>query len=299
MPAKLSQIIAELDDIAQSIQKSGDIRMATRIDMVSNELESKRTAGLAEGLSIPKSSEGGAPGWEDADQGQWQDAYEAGNYHKIPVGKDSMSRYLDIPSPADILDRLEFADEGEVNIQASRKAEVQTPIEVDLGDGLDSFSTSGLPEAGDETASHPVDEDQEGSILDFFGTEPAGSLHMPGKSSGAEISEDHEVFEEEPVTSNKKAAKARKILKPVAADVVVKNPKELHNSEAGENVERDQSLGGRGKGGGGECAGPTDIDLGDESGFEEETANMEYASGRKSSRKASKRGGSIRSEVQK
>jgi len=243
-------ITAELDDIANQIQKTGNSRLAGQLDLISNSLDqrskraasAKRKADQAQGLSMPGAGGGGEdppPGSGDADEAGHADSFEATQYHKVPVGPDSMSRYLNAPSPADILDRLDFAQaEGELNIQAGKKkaekkkadADVDGGGDFDPGDPLDPYSTAGLPETGDEEIQPPNDVNQEGDDLEFFGNEPPGSLHMP-------------------VGRRQKAKLARSILLRTAADVVVDEPANLHQSEPGEDVERDQSLGGKGGGG--------------------------------------------------
>jgi len=252
-------ITAELDDIANQIQKKGDSCLAGQIDLISNSLDrrsqqaakSPRKADQAQGLSMPGDGGGGGeeppPGSGDADEAGHADSFEATEYHKVPVGNDSMSRYLKAPSPADILNRLDFAqEEGEINIQASKKKADHDGGDFDPADPLDPYSTAGLPETGDEEAQPPNDVNQEGDDLEFFGNEPPGSLHMPvGRRETAKI--------------------ARQILSRAAAEIVVDEPEDLHKSEPGEDVERDQSLGGKG--------GP---DADEEVYDEEEMMDMDY-----------------------
>lgn len=198
-------ITAELDDIAESLQARGDSRLAARIDMVSNSLEtikakprkaSTRTA--TEDLETDGDDEPGR-----------YDAFTAEVYHREPVGKDSVSKAIGT-NLKDIVGRLDFAQdtndaEGhKIKIQSSkRKAK---GMEVDTGDPLDHFSTAGLEEAGDETKNPPVDASQEGEDLQFFGFEEAGKLHMPGGGKKA-------------------AALARDILARVAGDMPVETQK--------------------------------------------------------------------------
>ena len=258
-------IARELDDIANSLEKRGFKKLASRLDMVSNTLEAadRRIASRRKAAPndlMPSAPDGPPPGSEDADEAGHYDAYEAKNYHKVPVGKDSLSKMLGAPSPADMLNRLEIAAEGQINIQASRrrKAEV-APMDVDEGDAADPFTTAGLPESGDETQGKPVDEDQEGGTLEFYGTEAPGTLHMPTNGGGStddvenileeaeEYGEDNEDGVEEVALKNRLSS-ARNILRRTAADIVVEDPADLHDSETGDNVERDQPLGGLGNG---------------------------------------------------
>jgi hypothetical protein len=227
-------IVAELDSIADMVQKQGQSKIAARIDQVSNSLEIqgrkafKRKADQSEGLSMPSQGNGGVeanPGSLDADESFWSDSFTADNYHKIPVGQQSMQKAVHGGTgAADMLDRLNIAEEGEVNVQASKRRKKKASDDssnFDEGDPMDPFSTAGLPETGDESSQPPVDANQEGDVLEFWGQEPGGSLHMPG---------------------GERAAKARAILRK-AADIVVED--DPHTSGPGEDVERDQSLGGR------------------------------------------------------
>ena len=233
------EITAELDNIAAALQKRGEVKLAARLDIVSNTLDLREATLKPKKVAnpndmMPKGPDMN-PGSEDADEAGRSDAFEAKNYHKVPVGKDSMSKFLGIQSPDDI--NLDFAqDEGEINIQATKRR--ATSKDIDVGDAADHFSTAGLPESGNETRNPPIDKDQKGSDLEFFGFEPAGKLHMPNKASSKSS-------KTEDVTMNPR--EARKLLERAAAEVIVDDPKDLHQSEEGEDVERDQSLGGKGK----------------------------------------------------
>jgi hypothetical protein len=189
-------IVQELDDLADQLQKSKLVKLASRVDIVSNTLshydrkiQSKQprgTRGAARGpmdMEFPERVEEFLPGSDDADEAGHQDAYSAQAYHKVPVGKDSMSRMLGTPSPADILDRLDIADEGHINIQASRRADKSGFV--DEGDPLDPWTTKGLGESGDEEREPPLDKEEVGGTLEFFGFEPEGTLHMPDSTSSS------------------------------------------------------------------------------------------------------------------
>lgn len=252
----------ELDEIAAQVEKINP-RLAAKLDTVSNTLD--RVA-----------AEYDVPDWEAADEAGHQDSYKAENYHKFPVGKDSLSKMLGKPSPADW--SPEPAEEGKVELQASRSwpFEDLTPAglarlaaagrwdevaraarlatedvpdpEGDPGDPTDTFSTAGLPESGGDKAN---DEEQEGSELQFYGTVPAGDLHMPGGGRKKSTEPDSLLNSgRDPVTAglSEAAIRARRILE--AADQVVAETKKVDPSKQGrgpgEEVERDQSLGGLG-----------------------------------------------------
>lgn len=222
-------ITAELDEIADQLQNSGQKRLARQLDIVSNSLAKRQAA--FDSLGFPKGTPSSEPppGSGDADEAGHDDAFEAKHYHKVPIGQKSVSDIvIGKGGLASILDRLDFAEEGEINIQkrgSSRRA----------NEVSDTFTTSGLPDSGDEEEVPPPDLSQEGGTLQFYGTEPPGDLHMPG-GEGKELSD--EVL----------ASRARKILKRKVAEVIVEEPKDLHISEEGEDVERDQDLGGLGGG---------------------------------------------------
>lgn len=261
-------LTAELDEIASQVEKINP-RLAAKLDTVANTLDRVAEANYD------------IPDWEAADEAGHQDAYKADSsqYHKFPVGKDSLSKMLGKASPADW--NPEPAEEGRVELQASAKNwpfEDLTPAGLarlaskgrwdevaraarlameedvpdpdgDPGDPTDTYSTAGLPEAGGDAAN---DDDQEGTELQFFGTVPAGELHMPG--GGRKKSTDPSSLlnsGRDPVTAglSQAALRARRILE--AADQVVAETQKVDPSKEGrgpgEEVERDQSLGGMGK----------------------------------------------------
>lgn len=260
-------IIHELDDISGTLEQRGFKRLAARADMVTNTLEvvsrklatkkkekaaSRRRADIGDnaGLSMGGSSDGPPPGSDDADESGHSDQFIAENYHRVPVGKDSVSRMLGAPSVSDMLSRLDFAGDHKMNVQASRRAADDGNF--DEGDPVDPWTTAGLPESGDETAEPPPDKDQEGDVLPFLGTEEEGSLHMPdgaGGGSESEIdrilneAEEGEVTSEPGMMGRSSALNARRILEVTAgrraeADVEVDDPETLLNfpSDPQENV---------------------------------------------------------------
>lgn len=241
-------ILAELDDIASTLQQRGFNRLAARTDMVTNTLEThsqrvptrrKADIGDNKGLSQGGSFKGPPPGSDDADEAGHSDQFVAEHYHRVPVGKDSVSRMLGAPSVADMLSRLDFADEGKINVQASRR-QAADDGNFDEGDPIDPWTTAGLPESGDESAEPPVDIDQEGDVLPFLGTEEEGSLHMPEGSGGGSESEIDRLLEQaeeqdvttEPGMMGRESSRARQILQSharQAADVEVSQPGKLLN----------------------------------------------------------------------
>ncbi len=107
-----NRITAEIDDIANGVQLLGKrypraaqllTRVAGRLDLVSNELETRPTKGRK---AAPTDTERLPGEWGPEDE--YQDSYEADGYHRVPVGKDSVSKAID-KNAADILSDLDFA----------------------------------------------------------------------------------------------------------------------------------------------------------------------------------------------
>jgi hypothetical protein len=274
-----TKITAELDNIANELQTMATgnpkianvlMRSASKLDLVSNTLEKqKRTA-------AQESPADDYPEGEFGPENEHQDAYEAkpGSYHKVPVGKDSLSKAIG-KNISEILSDLDFAqasggkEKHEINIQARKNSKKASPkawpfndlspsqlsdlaargrwdlvgraaslakkiaseMEVDEDEtgSSDDLSTADLAETGDESDNPPLDASQEGGKLQFFGTYPQGE--GGGPDSGHHRS------------GSKNRALLRKASDP-DAPVVVDQPNNLHNSEEGENVERDNPLGG-------------------------------------------------------
>lgn len=257
-------ITGELDDIATVLQNRGFSKLAKRLDTVSNELDARdklraatqqraaptnRKAISDAGFAMPGPGGEPNPDWESSEQ--VGDQFSAEHYHKVPVGKDSMSRMLGAPSPADMMNRLDFADTGKINIQSSHRRAADEPDtggDFDEGDPLDPWTTSGLPEAGDEDEEPPPDRNQVGDTIEFYGFEEEGSLHMPegSSSSAGEVQHLLDEAEEGEVHSrpgemthegtDERAASARDVLR-AAANVEVCNPKQLlHHHDPQEDV---------------------------------------------------------------
>lgn len=264
-------ITAEIDDIAEVLETRGDKRLAARLDVVSNSLDAiTETRTAAPNDMVPHNASGTNPGSEDADESARLDAYEAKEYHKMPVGKDSMSKAIGV-NLKDIVGRLDFAQDSnekegqKISVQASGREAAE--IEVDTGDPLDHFSTAGLEESGDEDKNPPVDKDEEGKDLEFYGYEKAGSLHMPGKKA------------------SKAAEAARRILAEVAtaAEVDVEDP----DTQGGPIVTEGPSKNLLGGPAASKKAAKEDEEC-DEDDEECKEANVEYAE-KKASRTASRR----------
>jgi len=272
-----SSMTAELEDIAGTLEARGFKRLAARCDVITNTLErldganarlaakkppakkaptkkeedeapaKKRKADLGDnkGLSQGGSFKGPPPGSSDADEAGHSDQFIAENYHRTPVGNDSVSKMLGTPSVADMLSKLDFADEGRINIQASRRAADDS---YDEGDPQDPFTTAGLPESGDEGAVPPVDKDQEGDVLPFLGTVEEGTLHMPQSASGSSSDVDRILSQAEqgtvkstPGLMNRESSSARRILEARArraAETETVNPDKLlnHSGDPQEDV---------------------------------------------------------------
>jgi len=253
-------IVAELDDIANTLQARGFNRLAARTDLVTNTLEmaarrmsSRRGAysrrrsntgiGGVEGLSMGSNYKGAPPGSDDADEAGHSDQFIAKHYHRVPVGKDSVSRMLGTPSVGDMLNKLDFADESPIKLQASRRRSGKIRFAADEpynGDPMDPWTTAGLPESGDEKEEPPIDFKQEGDVLPFLGYEEEGTLHMPGGSgrgSEREIANLMDEAEEQNVTSGpgqmgRESRRARNILRAHArrrAEAKSYSPSELLN----------------------------------------------------------------------
>jgi hypothetical protein len=128
---RYAAIYQELDDIADALERKGYTKLAARLDMASNSLEasdrrleSRQSNRRAESLNTDLGGDGATDeildDSEEGDDMNYYDPFEADVYHKVPVGNDSVSRMLGTPSAADMLNRLDFADNGEMNIQAGR-----------------------------------------------------------------------------------------------------------------------------------------------------------------------------------
>lgn len=235
---RIAAIVAELQEVAGVVERS-DPRTAARIDVCCNTIESRsrRRAGLNDEL-VPHFSSDRNPGDEDADEGARYEKHEQwvkpGEYHRFPIGPRSVSQGMTmgwdnktksprqgpIKSITDI--DTDFASEDPVIIQAgkTRKPQRQAACDEDEGDPLDDLTTGGLPSSGHDFS---VDEHQEGTKLPYRGVGP-----YKGK-----------------VGSKNQARTARAILERVAGPVIVKDPRNLHRDEPGDEVVRDQDLGGQ------------------------------------------------------
>jgi len=106
-------ITAEIDAIAAQLEKNGNPVVAARLDSVSNTLDRFAASGKRRAIDNGDMVHNGPrderpPGSEDTDEPEHQDAYEASNYHKVPIGKQSVSDAIgsDITS---MLSDLDFA----------------------------------------------------------------------------------------------------------------------------------------------------------------------------------------------
>lgn len=308
-------ISAELDDIANGMEvlAKKNPRHAKRIktlcaqlDTVSNQVDGETDKDKDEDDNTDTDKEertssrrqAAAPEIEDGmwpAESDYQDSYEADDYHKVPVGSDSLSKAIDKNVP-DIVSELQFAqntsgkDKHRILIQAdrhnkngrtvswpfadltpthltnwarqgqwdqirqaasmalsasnvsgSRTAAEKSEMEVDLGryGKEDNLSTADLAESGNEDITKPIDADDAGGILQFFGTYPQKS-NDDGPDSGH-----HRRNVQAPNRTT--SSRARSLLERVADRPVkpeVKQPDDLLNDEPGNNVERDNPLGG-------------------------------------------------------
>jgi hypothetical protein len=284
--------------------------LAANLDTVSNQLDTEAT-------KATRAVRTAAAGDPDDEQGAWgpeaayDDSYEADDYHKAPIGNDSLAKAID-KNPADILSDLDFAqstngkDKHRILVQSDRrrsngrragrtswpfkdlspddlvgfarrgqwdqvrraanmamgsavssrertsaKVDADTDMDVDIGTfgSEDRLSTADLGESGDEEIAKPVDADQEGGTLQFYGTY-AQTANDSGPDSG------HHRRNVEPPnrenfsdirTSSARRGRARSVIERMADRQVkpeVKDPDDLLNDEPGDNVERDQPLGG-------------------------------------------------------
>jgi hypothetical protein len=310
---KRHPVTSELDDLADSVQDLSQkyprhakrlMALAANLDTVSNELDTEATR-------VARTAAAGDP---DGEQGAWgpeaayDDSYEADDYHKAPIGNDSLAKAID-KNPADILSDLDFAqstsgkDKHRILVQSGRnrsrgrqagrtswpfndlspadlaefarrgqwdqvrraatmamgssqgrsaaKIDADTDMDVDIGTfgSEDRLSTADLGESGDEDIAKPVDVDQEGGTLQFYGTY-AQTDNDTGPDSGH-----HRRGVEPPNrqnfndirTSSTRRGRARSVIERMADRQVkpeVKDPDDLLNDEPGDNVERDQPLGG-------------------------------------------------------
>jgi hypothetical protein len=171
-------VIAELDEISTILEKGGNKVLATRLDAVTNTIDQEvRTTRRA---SVRVAEENN-PGWEDSDEDGRSDAYEAKHYHREPVGSRAVTKLV-APTVKEIFNRLDLATEDTVNLQAGakripqRRQAAETSYCADEGDDKDTFTTSGMPESGDESRCPPIDKDQTGEPIEMVGTVPYGSL---------------------------------------------------------------------------------------------------------------------------
>jgi hypothetical protein len=229
-------ITAELESIADQLQSKGQVKLARRVDIITNTIEvaSKNLKKASPNDMMPKGPDMN-PGSEDSDENARLDAFEATHYHRVPVGKDSMSSYLGAPSPADM--ELDFAQQDmPIHIQSSKK-KASPENGIDEGDINNDYSTAGLPESGNEKRNPPVDVNQVGSDLELFGFQPAGTLHMPGKGKPAktETPSEEKAQEDAPkedskkkVSTAQKVLQARKTLMKAATEVIIEDPADMH-----------------------------------------------------------------------
>jgi hypothetical protein len=310
-----SPVSREIDDIADGIQSlekrhprhAKRLRaLSAQLDVVSNQLDSEEKDDPTKKESKKKSSSRRQAAAPDIEDGMWepedvyQDSYEADDYHKAPVGNDSLSKAIESNLP-DKVSELTFAqntsgkDKHRILVQAGKNgqngqsrqaswpfgditpndvrewaregdwesvrrassmalssgnvrskntrvaAEEGWPeMEVDLGrfGAEDNLSTGDLAESGNEDVTKPNDADDEGGVLQFFGTYPQKSSD-DGPDSGH--------HRKNVPAPNRERSSARTLLERVADRPVkpeVKQPDELLNDEPGDNVERDNPLGG-------------------------------------------------------
>jgi hypothetical protein len=307
-------VTPEIDDLADSVQGLSKkyprhakrlMALAANLDTVSNQLDTEATrafrAASTNRVASDPDEEQGAWGPEDT----YQDSYEADDYHKAPVGNDSLAKAID-KNPSDILSDLDFAqstsgkDKHRILVQSDRqrsngrraastwpfqdlspadltafvrrgqwdqvrraasmamgssqgrtsaKIDADTDMDVDIGTfgSEDRLSTADLGESGDEDIAKPNDADQEGGTLQFYGTY-AQTSNDTGPDSGH-----HRRNVAPPNRENRGdyrvsgRARARSVIERMADRQVkpeVKDPDALLNDEPGDNVERDQPLGG-------------------------------------------------------
>ena len=354
---KKHPVSPEIDDLADQVQGLSQkyprhakrlMALAANLDTVSNQLDTEATRAARASRT--------AAGDPDEEQGAWgpedvyQDSYEADDYHKVPIGNDSLAKAID-KNPADILSDLDFAqstngkDKHRILVQADRnrssgrraagawpfkdltpadltefarkgewdkvsraasmalgsssrgrqagrewpfkdltpaeftdlarrgewdqvrraanmavgssrgrtsaKIDADTDMDVDIGTfgSEDRLSTADLGESGDEEIAKPVDADQEGGTLQFYGTY-AQTANDTGPDSGhhrRNVEAPNRENRGDISASRRSRIRARSVIERMADRQVkpeVKDPDDLLNDEPGDNVERDQPLGG-------------------------------------------------------
>lgn len=286
------EIIAELDDIAGQIEKTieGGQKFAASIDTVSNTLEQldrQASRKKAEAPNVPDWEASDEPGRQDSyDATGTYHKFPVGqdSVSRVldrPSAKDSdlniaeegpvniqasqelanLQASLNTPFKEfedltpHVLSRLASQGQWDEVARAAKMGMTRQAMEVadpegDPGDPGDDYSTSGLPETGGDT---PIDDDQTGDDLSFYGTLGPGELHMPS-GSGSKGSPDPKSLMTKGRTPATAALRAREVLKRAAqedytdpAGVHKQDPKQM-GMGPGDVVERDQELGGRGKG---------------------------------------------------
>jgi hypothetical protein len=249
-----SRISSELDDISNSVEAlaKGNPKLAKKMASITRNLDI-----VANTVDRMAKQEGPAEAYPEGEFGfenEHQDSYTAKNYHKVPVGADSVAKAIgknltDIMADLDFVQTTNPAEKHAINVQASlqravknqnwklaeklarKAAEIELKIDEDETGSEDDLSTSDLSESGGDDA---IDQAQVGGVLPLRGSEPQST---GGQDTGHHARQ-----------SSKKYLAAKKILSKIASDTTVqpkvKQPYDLLNSEPGENVERDNSLGG-------------------------------------------------------
>jgi hypothetical protein len=347
-------VTPELDDLADQVQGLSQryprhakrlMALAANLDTVSNQLDTEARKATRTRTASDPDAEQGAWGPEDV----YQDSYEATDYHKAPIGNDSLAKAID-KNPADILSELDFAqstsgkDKHRILVQADRRrpsgrkaagswpfkdltpaditefarrgewdkvsraasmalgsaprgrqagrawpfgdltpaeftdlarrgewdqvrraasmamgssrgrtsAKIEsadTDMDVDIGTfgSEDRLSTADLGESGDEEIAKPNDADQEGGVLQFYGTYAQTSQDSGPDSGHHRKNVTAPNREERGDVRVGRRTRARSVIERMADRQVkpeVKDPDDLLNDEPGDNVERDQPLGG-------------------------------------------------------
>ncbi len=269
----LNLITAELDDVATEIQSRGYNRLAAKLDMVSNSLESVRVA------SDPDTApEGSPPGSQSSVQiSDKFDAKRGSDYGPTPIGADSVSAVVGAESVSDILGRLDFAQRSkpeelqDIHVQASKTAaKYEWPFEDITPEHVGRWASAGkwdLVAKAARQASDALDPNDAG--LDM-GSDDAESLYSTGDlpAAGSEdlvtddIGPDQkgvlQVFDKTPAGTGEgpghhgpsAARRAEAILKAAASGRVADDVKvdtfspDEHFGEGKQPVEEANSLGG-------------------------------------------------------
>jgi hypothetical protein len=265
---RIAAIVDELDTLADQIQASkiaGARDLAREIDIISNSLEAAASGSGRGGsraatnplkMEMPRTRDRFNPGSEGADEVSRADTLDVdpNDYHKTPVGprdvlnvargydaRTGESRDEGVDSLADL--DLDFASHDPVYLQASARRGKRRKFE-DL-ERDEEFKAEDEDEGEDTGFPEDFEEEQfpEGDPNDPWTTAglPGGTIDRKERDQKGEPVE---AYVTRPYKGKKKHAAPSRDDR---SNVHVKDAKNLHRDEPGDEVERDHDLGGFGE----------------------------------------------------